>query len=157
MSDVHHLTRAAFERLSQEFEELTTVGRIDIATAIERARELGDLSENGDYHAAKDQQGMMEGRIRQLEKILKNCEIVEDPTADDTVAPGMVISLQFDGEDDVEDFFYGHIEEQPNGLQILTTTSPLGVAIAGRMIGEWVEYSSNSGALRVQVKAVREL
>ena len=77
MSDVHQLSRGAYERLQAEYEDLTTRGRIEIAQAIERARELGDLSENGDYQAAKDQQGHMEGRIRQLDSILNNCEIVE--------------------------------------------------------------------------------
>src|SRR5829696_3921580 len=80
MSDVHQLSPGAHERLTAELEDLTTRGRIEIAQAIERARELGDLSENGDYQAAKDQQGMMEGRIRQLEAILKHAVIVEEVT-----------------------------------------------------------------------------
>ena len=71
------LSRAAYERLQAEFEDLTTRGRIEVAQKIEAARLLGDLSENGDYHAAKDEQGHMEGRIRQLEHLLENSEIVE--------------------------------------------------------------------------------
>src|SRR5690349_1343305 len=77
MSDVHVLSRGAYERLQAEHDDLTSRGRIEIAQAIERARELGDLSENGDYQAAKDQQGFMEARIRELEKILKNVEVVD--------------------------------------------------------------------------------
>src|SRR3712207_6125082 len=79
-----HLSRETYERLSTELQELTTVGRTRIAQAIEAARNLGDLSENGDYHAAKDEQGRMEGRIRQLQAMLENAEIVEDagPTED---------------------------------------------------------------------------
>ena len=72
------MSRTAYERLQAEYEDLTTRGRIEVADKIERARELGDLSENGDYHAAKDEQGHMEGRIRQLEHILENAEIVDD-------------------------------------------------------------------------------
>ena len=62
----HQLSKSAFDRLKAEFDDLTTRGRIDVAYKIERARELGDLKENGDYHAAKDEQGHMEGRIRQI-------------------------------------------------------------------------------------------
>src|SRR3954447_25498414 len=72
-----HLSREAHDRLSSELEHLTTVGRTDIARRIEDARNLGDLSENGDYHAAKDEQGRMEMRIRQLQAMLENAEIVE--------------------------------------------------------------------------------
>ena len=78
MADVHRLSRAAFERLEAEYVDLTTRGRIDIARKIETARELGDLSENGDYHAAKEEQGKMEGRIAHLAKLLKDVEIVEE-------------------------------------------------------------------------------
>src|SRR5215831_10762246 len=99
MSDVHQLSASAYERLRAEHEDLTTRGRIDIAQAIERARELGDLSENGDYQAAKDQQGHMEGRIRQLEAILNNCEIV-DASAEGVIGPGAVVTLVYDGDDD---------------------------------------------------------
>ena len=72
------LSRAAYERLQAELDDLTTRGRIEIARKIETARELGDLSENGDYHAAKEEQGKMEGRIRHLEALLERAEIVED-------------------------------------------------------------------------------
>src|SRR5437879_9499822 len=71
------LSRDAYDRLQAELDDLTTRGRVEIAGLIERARELGDLSENGDYHAAKDDQGRMEARIRQLQAMLKDAEIVD--------------------------------------------------------------------------------
>ena len=113
MSDVHQLSRPAYERLQAEYEDLTTRGRIEIAQAIERARELGDLSENGDYHAAKDQQGHMEGRIRQLESILKNCEIV-DEVAVGVVGPGTIVTIVYEGDDDdmAETYLLGHMAEE---------------------------------------------
>ena len=77
MPETHHLSQAAYDRLAAEHEDLTTRGRIEIARKIEAARELGDLSENGDYHAAKDEQGQMEGRIRHLAAMLDDAEIVE--------------------------------------------------------------------------------
>ena len=73
------LSQEAFDRLQAELDDLVTRGRIEVAAKIERARELGDLSENGDYHAAKDEQGHMEGRIRQLESLLEHAEIFEAP------------------------------------------------------------------------------
>ena len=77
VADIHHLSQDAYDRLQAEHEDLTTHGRIDIARKIQAARELGDLSENGDYHAAKEEQGKMEGRIRHLAAVLENAEIVE--------------------------------------------------------------------------------
>ena len=88
MAQTHHLSQKAYDRLKAEHDELTTVGRVDIARKIEAARELGDLKENGDYHAAKDHQGHMEARIRQLAAMIENCEIVEG-TDGDEVAPGL--------------------------------------------------------------------
>ena len=81
--EANQLSREAFDRLQAELDDLTTRGRIEVAEKIEQARELGDLSENGDYHAAKDEQGHMEGRIRQLEALLENVEIIEPPAEGD--------------------------------------------------------------------------
>ncbi len=95
----HVLSPAAHAKLTAELEDLTTRGRIEIARAIERARELGDLSENGDYQAAKDQQGMMEGRIRQLQAILKDAEIAEASDSG-AVSPGCVVTIVYEGDSD---------------------------------------------------------
>ena len=84
---------------SAELEDLTTRGRIEVAEKIERARELGDLSENGDYHAAKDEQGHMEGRIRQLESLLENVEIIDAP-APGVVGPGAIVTIVYEGDTD---------------------------------------------------------
>src|SRR6476659_4267565 len=111
MSDVHQLSRQAYERLQAEYEDLTTRGRIEIAQAIERARELGDLSENGDYHAAKDQQGWMEARIREIATVLKDVEVV-DTVEEGVVGPGTIVTILYDGdaEGDAERYLVGHIE-----------------------------------------------
>src|SRR3954454_19262557 len=108
MPDTHHLSRAAFDRLKHELDDLTTRGRVDIARKIETARELGDLSENGDYHAAKEEQGKMEGRIRQLEALIKNAEIVEAVDSD-VVATGSIVGIRYEGDDDVERYLIGSI------------------------------------------------
>src|SRR3989441_13197780 len=96
-----HLSQQAFDRLKAEHDYLTTRGRVEIAATIERARELGDLSENGDYHAAKDDQGRMEARIRQLQAMLKDAEIV-DARAEGggRIVAGSILTIRYDGDDD---------------------------------------------------------
>ena len=155
MSDVHQLSRAAYGRLQAEYEDLTTRGRIEIAHAIERARELGDLSENGDYHAAKDAQGHMEGRIRQLKSILKNCEIV-DAAPDGVVSAGSVVTIVYEGDDDdmAETYLLGHIEERHGDLDVISPGSPLGEALLGRRSGDVVHYEAPNGTLGVKILKV---
>jgi transcription elongation factor GreA len=151
-----HLSREAYERLSTELHELTTVGRTRIAQAIEAARNLGDLSENGDYHAAKDEQGRMEGRIRQLTAMLdpNNVEIVEDEGPSETVRPGSTVSLRYEGDDDVEQYYLGSIEERQTGVEIISTSSPLGTALLnGAKKGDTVEYETPTGA-KIKVEIV---
>ena len=101
MGQVHKLSQSAFDRLNEEYSLLTTTGRIDIARKIETARELGDLSENGDYHAAKEEQGKMEGRIAHISSILENAEIVDDTVGGNSVREGSVVSIQYVGDDEV--------------------------------------------------------
>ncbi|HAZ35549.1 MAG TPA: transcription elongation factor GreA, partial [Acidimicrobiaceae bacterium] len=108
MPQLQQLSQDAHDRLAAEFLDLTTRGRIDIARKIETARELGDLSENGDYHAAKEEQGKMEGRILHLESILENSEIVELTAGSvDVVAPGTVVAIVFEGDDQSERMLVG--------------------------------------------------
>jgi transcription elongation factor GreA len=150
-----HLSRSAHERLSAEYADLTTRGRIEIAQAIERARELGDLSENGDYHAAKDQQGMMEGRVRQLKSILEQAVIVDD-VEPGVVGPGTIVTIRYEGDDAdaTERYLVGHIEERTGSLDVISPGSPMGSALLGARIGAVVGYEAPGGTLRVEVVAV---
>jgi transcription elongation factor GreA len=148
------LTRDTYDRLQAELEDLTTRGRVEIAAAIESARALGDLSENGDYHAAKDAQGKMESRIRQLQRLLKTATVVDaEATADGTVGHGSVVTLRYEGDDegDTTDFFVGSIEERQGGLTVVSPGSPLGQALAGHAVGDVVEYAAPGGTLRVEI------
>ena len=151
------LTQATFDRLTVELEDLTTRGRVEIAQAIEAARALGDLSENGDYHAAKDSQGKMESRIRQLQALLKEVEIVDESGAEDgTVSLGSIVTLRYDGddEDDTQRFFVGSIEERQGDLNVISPSSPLGQVLVGQRGGDAVEYQAPGGTLKVHIVAV---
>jgi transcription elongation factor GreA len=153
--EANQLSREAFDRLQAELDDLTTRGRIDVANKIERARELGDLSENGDYHAAKDEQGHMEGRIRQLESILENAEILAPPEPG-VVGPGTVVTIVYEGDsdDDAERYLVGHIEEQKDDLAVLSPSAPLGAALQGAKVGDTVSYEAPGGELRVRLLGV---
>jgi transcription elongation factor GreA len=154
MAQTHHLSPAAYERLKSEYEDLTTRGRVEIARKIEAARELGDLSENGDYHAAKEAQGHMEGRIAHLSFMLENAEIVEGADGD-SVSHGSVVSIRYEGDDDVERYLIGSIEERHDDLDVISPSSPLGEALLGASKGDTVEFTAPTGAdLRVEVVAV---
>ncbi len=145
-----HLSPAAYERLKGELEDLTTRGRIDIAATIQRAREMGDLSENADYHAAREDQGRMEARIRQLQALVDNAVIVEGGDSAE-VGTGSIVSLRYEGDDDVERYLIGSIEERPDGLPVISPQSPLGQALIGRSVGDTVEYEAPSGTLKVEI------
>lgn len=150
----NQLSRDAYERLSKELEELTTVGRVEIANAIEAARALGDLSENGDYHAAKDAQGHMEARIRKLQGLLDDVEIVEAAASDEVVI-GSVVAIRYEGDDDVERYLVGSIEERREGIEVASPESPLGAALLGHKAGDVVEYETPTGAkLKVEITEI---
>jgi transcription elongation factor GreA len=146
------LSRSAFDRLQAEFLDLTTRGRIEVAQKIESARLLGDLSENGDYHAAKDEQGHMEGRIRQLEYIIETAEIIEGGD-EGIVSPGSIVTIVYEGDDDTmaERYLVGHMEEKVGDLDVMSPDSPLGAALLGASADTWVEYEAPTGKLRVHV------
>jgi transcription elongation factor GreA len=141
------LSRQAFDRLKAEFDDLTTRGRIEVAEKIERAREEGDLRENAGYHAAKDEQGHMEGRIRQLEHMLDNAEITDDQ---------FVYTIVYEGDSDdmAERYLVGHVEEQVDGADVISASSPLGAALRGAEAGQAVTYEAPNGSLTVRVLGV---
>ena len=140
------MSKSAFERLQAEFHDLTTRGRIEVADKIERAREEGDLKENAGYHAAKDEQGHMEGRIRQLEYLIDEPEIVENQL--------YVIVYEGDSEDMAERYMIGNMEEEVDGADVISPTSPLGAALEGSTPGQSITYDAPNGALTIKVLSV---
>ncbi len=156
-TEIHRITQETLDKLREEYHHLTTVGRTDIARVIETARLLGDLSENGDYHAAKDEQGKMESRIRQIDNVLRNHELVERDEHAGAVQHASIVQIVYGGDDpeDFQEFFIGSIEEKPDGVLVASPTSPLGTALLGRAVGDLVEYEAPSGVLHVEIVGIR--
>jgi transcription elongation factor GreA len=155
--EIHRITKETLEKLQAEYLYLTTVGRTEIARTIESARLLGDLSENGDYHAAKDEQGKMESRIRQIDQVIRNHEIVARDEHAGKVQHASIVKVVYEGDpdDDNQEFFIGSIEEKPDGVLVASPTSPLGEALLGRSVGDVVEYDAPSGTLKVKIVGLR--
>jgi transcription elongation factor GreA len=139
------LTQEAYDRLKAELDHLSGPGRIEIAQKIEAARQEGDLKENGGYHAAKDEQGMREARIRQLTQLLENSRVGEAPRADGVVGPGMTVTVRFAGDDEEVTFLLASREEVGSPIDVYSPKSPLGSAISGKKVGETATYSLHNG------------
>jgi transcription elongation factor GreA len=150
------LSQAAFDRLKAEVDHLTTVGRREVAARLLRARELGDLSENAEYHATKEEQGLMEARIRKLEWTLKNAEIVTTTQSGDIVAPGTLVTVRATGDDDEDTYLVAASpEERAKGARTVTVKSPLGSVLVGRRAGEQVTYEAPGGSFTYQIVSIR--
>ena len=154
MSETQELSRTAYERLKAELEHLTTHGRDEVARRIETARELGDISENADYEAAKEEQGKVEGRIRQLKQMIDTAVVVEGRQASGRVATGSVVEVRYDGDDGTERYLVGSIEERHDDLEVVSPRSPLGQALLGAGPGDVVQYEAPGGMLRVEVVSI---
>lgn len=151
MAQTHFLSQAAYDRLEAEHKHLTTEWRIDIARKIEAAREMGDLSENGDYHAAKEEQGKTEARIGHLSALIERAVIIDHEGDIDSVVQGTVVTILYEDDDDEEQYLIGSIEERRDGIEVISPTSPLGEALLGAKAGDEVTFEAPSGPLKVEV------
>ncbi len=151
-TQVTWLTQEAHDRLKHELDELVA-NRPVIAAKINDAREEGDLKENGGYHAAREEQGQLEARIRQLQELLRVAKVGEAPTESGIAQPGAVVTVRFNGDDETETFLLGSREEGAHGdLEVYSPNSPLGKAIIGAGEGEDREYElPNGGSMKVTV------
>ncbi|MFR9800293.1 transcription elongation factor GreA [Streptomyces sp. MS06] len=147
--NVTWLTQEAYNKLKDELAHLTGPARTEIAAKIAAAREEGDLRENGGYHAAKEEQGKQELRVRQLTQLLENAQVGEAPTsADGAVAPGMVVTIAFDGdEDDTLVFLLASREYASADVETYSPQSPLGSGVIGHKVGEDAEYELPNGKI----------
>ena len=147
------LTQEAFDRLKAELDHLSGAGRAEIVQKIEAARQEGDLKENGGYHAAKEEQGKMEARIRQLTQLLETATVGEAAKDDGTVGPGMVVTVDLLGDEMT--FLLGSREiTEGSGLEVYSEKSPLGAAIMGKKVGETASYEAPNGKT-LQVKVLK--
>ena len=147
------LTPAALAKLRDELAYLTTTGRDQIVERIAEARAHGDLSENAEYDTAKNDQGLMEARIRQLQHLIDNAKIIE---ADDsgTVTVGSIATVVDDDGDEME-FFVAPAENKLPGVLLASPDSPLGAALMGAHPGDEVTYEAPGGTFTYTVTAVR--
>ena len=138
------LTQEAADRLRGELAHLESDGRKEITAKIEAARAEGDLKENGGYHAARDEQGKMEARIRQLKQMLDNAHIGTPPaSADGKVGAGMVVTAIIAGDE--MKFLLGSREISSGDLDVYSEKSPLGSAVLNQEIGAKVSYVAPNG------------
>ncbi|AOW88830.1 MULTISPECIES: transcription elongation factor GreA [Streptomyces] len=144
--NVTWLTQEAYNKLKEELEYLTGPARTEISSKIAAAREEGDLRENGGYHAAKEEQGKQELRVRQLTQLLENAKVGEAPAADGAVAPGMVVTIAFDGdEDDTLTFLLASREYASSEIETYSPQSPLGSGVIGHKVGDDAQYELPNG------------
>ena len=148
------LSQQAYDRLQEELAERSGSRRKEISAWIERAREHGDIRENADYDAAKNEQGHNEARIRQLEEILRTAEVVAGQSGD-VVAPGTIVEVKVEGDDDTTSYLVGSIEERSEEFEVLSTSSPLGQALLDHRPGETVSYEGPRRAFAVEIVSVR--
>lgn len=140
------LTQAAYDQLTAELEYLSGPARTEITIKIAAAREEGDLRENGGYHAAKEEQGKQELRIRQLTQLLEKAKVGTAPAAEGVVAPGTLIKIAFDGdEDDTMEFLLASREYASSDFETYSPQSPLGTGVMGKKIGEDAQYELPNG------------
>ena len=139
------LTQEAYDKLQAELDDLKGPKRAEIVERIAAARDEGDLKENSGYHAARDEQGKQEARIRQLEDMLRRAEVGETPADDGVVEPGMKVTIKFVDFDDEETFLFGAREIEEEGLTVYSPQSALGTAINGAKVGDKVSYEAPNG------------
>ncbi|MCU1626755.1 MAG: transcription elongation factor GreA [Pseudonocardia sp.] len=154
-TQVTWLTQDAFDRLKTELDELIA-NRPVIAAEINARREEGDLKENGGYHAAREEQGQQEGRIRQLQELLRTAHVGTSPTSANEAAPGTVLTIRYD-DDDTEKVLLGSREEGSHGdLQVISPNSPLGAALLGAKAGEDRSYPlPDGGSMKVTLVEIQ--
>ena len=144
------LTQEAFDKLTDELDYLKGEGRTTVSAKIAQARDEGDLSENGGYHAAREEQGQQEARIRQLEAMLRDAKIGEAPAGSKKVAPGMTVTIAYDDDpDDTDTFLLGSREligVTDTAIDVFSPQSPLGAAIVGAKKGQKVSYAAPNGS-----------
>lgn len=156
MADETILTREGFEKLENELNQLKTVKRREVAKRIKQARELGDISENSEYEDAKNEQAFLEGRIREIEQMLRNARIADEDIAGDVVHFGKTVTLyDIENDDEIAYSLVGSAEADPLDYKI-SNESPLGKAIMGKKVGDVVEFEAPIGLIKYEIKKIEK-
>jgi transcription elongation factor GreA len=152
------LTRDAYERLRAELDGLKTQGRVQMADRLQHARELGDIRENAEYDAAKNDQALMEARIHDLERMLKDPDIVEQTTESNAAGPGVIVTVRPLDDQDEENETYllaASKEERTEGARTVSFDSPFGKALLGKKVGERLSYEAPGGKFAYEIVSLR--
>jgi len=147
------LTNQGFEKLKNELEELKNKTKQEVLTRLNQARAMGDLSENSAYSAAKEELNLIEGRIAELEEILKNAEIVEGNNNKNTVQVGSSVVVEINGKKEKFEIV-GEFEADPLNKK-LSHTSPIGQALTGKKVGDWVEVEVPAGKIKYKIVEIK--
>lgn len=144
------------ERMNGELEELTTNGREDMSVRLLRARELGDLSENAEYHAAREAQGLMEARIRKLQHTIANAVVREPDKSSTEAVPGVIVKVSDKSVGETDEYLLAaSAEEKIAGMTTVTTSSPLGKALLGKRKGDTALVQAPAGEFSVEIVEIR--
>ena len=154
-TDVVYITKDGLKKINEELEYLKTVKREELAAKLQAAIAQGDLSENADYHAAKEERGFIEGRIRDLEDSLRRAQVIEDHVPADRVSVGNKVTVVEEGVDDPETYHIVGPHEASPGNGRISNESPFGRALLGAKKGQTVSVETPGGQIRLTVKSIK--
>ncbi|WP_420459791.1 transcription elongation factor GreA [Neolewinella sp.] len=155
MAGTHYLSQEGFDRLRAELDELKTTGRADVARAIAEAREKGDLSENAEYDAAKDAQGLLEMKINELEKIMANARVL-DSSQLDTSKVTVMSKVTIENMKNKAQMVYQLVAQSEANLKDkkISVDSPMGQGLLGKAVGEVAEVKTPNGVIQFRIKHI---
>jgi len=148
-----YISLEGLEKVKKELENLKKVERPEVIERIARARELGDLSENAEYHDARERQSFIEGRIMELESLIKNAKVIEANKKSSTVGLGSTVHATCDNGQKIKYTIVGHSEADPGSGRI-SNESPLGMAFIGRAVGHEFEINVPAGKLKCKIDEI---
>jgi transcription elongation factor GreA len=147
------LTKEGYENLQKEYKDFIEVKKPFAIDRLQKARSMGDLSENSEYNAAKDELGFVEGRILEIEEIFKQAEVVENHLVNNQVELGASVTVEVNGKKELFQIV-GEFEADPMNKK-LSHTSPIGKALLGKKIGDWVEVEVPAGKMKYKIVEIK--
>ncbi len=152
--NVVYITEEGLQALREELEQLTTVKRLELSDRLQKAIAQGDLSENADYHDAKQEQGFLEGRILELQDTLRRAQVIKEQGPSDRVRIGSTVTVVADGEEEPETYRIVGVHEAAPADGLISNESPFGRALLGAKVGQTVRVQTPGGGIDLKVKAI---